>query len=186
MLFSNCARSLEYSSSSTLEGLSYHICGKLEGAFIGSPSSQHQHCTDEAQKAETVLSAVSFFVSRRVDTAECNAEPPHLTRTTLINGPQEGCYMHVKITRAMNPASLTNNITAQTVDYTDGHGQGQRKGARKRTEDEKKRANVTKIEELNVNEKMVINERSNDVTGTPLTDEKATATRRTKTFEKDR
>ena len=70
-----------------------------------------------------------FFVSRRVDTAECNAEPPHLTRTTLINGPQEGCYMHVKITRAMNPASLTNNITAQTVDYTDGQGQGQRKRA---------------------------------------------------------
>lgn len=127
-----------------------------------------------------------FFVSRRVDTAECNAEPPHLTRTTLINGPQEGCYMHVKITRAMNPASLTNNITAQTVDYTDGQGQGQRKRARKRTEDEKQRANVTKTEELNVNEKMVINERSNDVTGTPLTDEKATATRRTKTFEKDR
>ena len=45
---------------------------------------------------------------------------------------------------------------------------------------------MTKIEELNVNEKMVINERSNDVTGTTLTDEKATATRRTKTFEKDR
>ena len=127
-----------------------------------------------------------FFVSRRVDTAECNAEPPHLTRMTLINGPQEGCYMHVKITRAMNPASLTNNITAQTVDFTDGHGQGQRKRARKRTEDEKQRANVTKTEELNVNEKMVINERSNDVTGTPLTDEKGTATRRTKTFEKYR
>ena len=121
-----------------------------------------------------------------MDTAECNAEPPHLTRTTLINRPQEGCYMHVKITRAMDPASLTNNITAQTVDYTDGQGQGQRKRARKRTEDEKQRANVTKTEELNVNEKMVINERSNDVTGTPLTDEKATATRRTKTFEKDR
>ena len=82
-----------------------------------------------------------FFVSRRVDTAECNAEPPHLIRTTLINGPQEGCYMHVKITRN---------------------------------------------EELHVNEKMVINERSDGVTGTPLTDEKATATRRTKTFEKDR
>ena len=93
--------------------------------------------------------------------------------------------MHVKITKAMNPVSLTNNITAQT-DYTDGQGQGQRKRARKRTEDEKQRANVTKTEELHVNEKMVINERSNDVTGTPLTDEKATATRRTKTFEKDR
>ena len=61
LLFSNCARSLEYSSSSTLAGLSYHICGKLEVAFKASPSSQHQHCTDEAQKAETVLSAVSYI-----------------------------------------------------------------------------------------------------------------------------
>ena len=43
---------------STLAGLSYHICGKLEVAFKDSPSSQHQHCTDEAQKAEIVLSAV--------------------------------------------------------------------------------------------------------------------------------
>ena len=40
LLFSNCARSLEYSSSSTLAGLSYHICGKLEVAFKGH-SSQH-------------------------------------------------------------------------------------------------------------------------------------------------
>ena len=61
LLFSNCARSLEYSSSSTLAGLNYHICGKLEVAFKASPSSQHQHCTDEAQKAETVLSAVSYI-----------------------------------------------------------------------------------------------------------------------------
>ena len=60
LLFSNCARSLEYSSLSTLAGLSYHICGKLEVTFKGSPSSQHQHCTDEAQKAETVLSAVRY------------------------------------------------------------------------------------------------------------------------------
>ena len=59
LLFSNCARSLEYSSSSTLAGLSYHICGKLEVAFKGSPS--YQHCTDEAQKAETVLSAVIYI-----------------------------------------------------------------------------------------------------------------------------
>ena len=29
-------------------------------AFNGSPSSQHQDCTDEAQKAETVLSAVLY------------------------------------------------------------------------------------------------------------------------------
>ncbi|KAK2549462.1 hypothetical protein P5673_029993 [Acropora cervicornis] len=49
LLFSNCARSLEYSSLSTLAGLSYHICGKLEVALKASPSSQHQHCTDEAQ-----------------------------------------------------------------------------------------------------------------------------------------
>ena len=63
LLFCNCACSLEYSSLSTLAGLSYHICGKLEVAFKGSPSSQHQHCTDEAQKAETVLSAVRYSSS---------------------------------------------------------------------------------------------------------------------------
>ena len=56
LLFCNCACSLEYSSLSTLVGLSYHICGKLEVDFEASPSSQHQHCTDEAQKAESVLS----------------------------------------------------------------------------------------------------------------------------------
>ena len=50
LLLSNCACSLEYSSLSTLAGLSYHICGKLEVTFKGSPSSQHQHCTDEAQR----------------------------------------------------------------------------------------------------------------------------------------
>ena len=32
---------------------------------------------------------IFFFFSRRVDTAECNAEPPHLTRTTLINGQEQ-------------------------------------------------------------------------------------------------
>ena len=62
MLFSNCARSLEYSSSSTLAGLSYHICGKVEVAFKASHSSQHQHCTDEAQKAETVTISDVLFV----------------------------------------------------------------------------------------------------------------------------
>ena len=61
LLFCNCACSLEYSSLSTLAGLSYHICGKLEVALKASPSSQHEHCTDEAQKAETVLSAVSYI-----------------------------------------------------------------------------------------------------------------------------
>ena len=30
-------------------------------AFKASPSSKHQHCTDEAQKAETVLSAVIYI-----------------------------------------------------------------------------------------------------------------------------
>ena len=61
LLLCNCACSLEYSSLSTLAGLSYHICGKLEVAFQGSPSSQYQHCTDEAQKAEIVLSAVIYI-----------------------------------------------------------------------------------------------------------------------------
>ena len=56
LLFSNCARSLEYSSSSTLAGLSYHICAKLEVAFKASPSSQHQHCTDEAQNSALIAS----------------------------------------------------------------------------------------------------------------------------------
>ena len=63
LLFSNCARSLEYSSSSTLVGLSYHICGKLEVAFKASPSSQHQHCTDEAQMCACLTGLVSCFVS---------------------------------------------------------------------------------------------------------------------------
>ena len=35
-------------------------------AFKGSPSSQHQHCTDEAQKAETV-SASDVFVALIAD-----------------------------------------------------------------------------------------------------------------------
>ena len=29
---------------------------------MASPQSLHQHCTDEAQKAKTVLSAVSYIV----------------------------------------------------------------------------------------------------------------------------
>ena len=49
LLFCNCACSPEYSSLSTLAGLIYHICGKLEVPFKASPSpsssSQHQHCT---------------------------------------------------------------------------------------------------------------------------------------------
>ena len=61
LLFCNYACSLEYSSLSTLAGLSYHICEKLEVAFKASPSSQHQHCTDEAQKAETVAISNVLF-----------------------------------------------------------------------------------------------------------------------------
>ena len=56
LLFCIYACSLEYSSLSTQAGLRYHICGKLELAFKASPSSQH--CTDEAQEAETVLQLV--------------------------------------------------------------------------------------------------------------------------------
>ena len=43
LLLSNCARSLEYSSSSTLAGLSYHICGKLEVALM-RPRRPKQYC----------------------------------------------------------------------------------------------------------------------------------------------
>ena len=57
LLLCHCACSLEYFSLSTLAGLSYHICGKLKVAFKASPSSQHQHCTDEA---ETIMSAVIY------------------------------------------------------------------------------------------------------------------------------
>ena len=39
LLFSNCARSLEYSSSSTLAGLSYHICGKPKEPMVTSKRS---------------------------------------------------------------------------------------------------------------------------------------------------
>ena len=62
LLFCNCACSLEYSSLSTLAGLSYHISGKLEVAFKASPSSQHQHCTDEAQKAVKSLQLTHLLV----------------------------------------------------------------------------------------------------------------------------
>ena len=88
LLFSNCARSLEYSSSSTLAGLSYHIRGKLEVAFKALPSSQHQHCTDEAQKAETVLSAVSYiYIYIYIDKLQGSLEP------TAHLSPQRGSLM---------------------------------------------------------------------------------------------
>ena len=37
------------------------MCEITWGDFIALPPSKHQHCTDEAQKAETVLSAVSYI-----------------------------------------------------------------------------------------------------------------------------
>ena len=50
-----------FSSLSILAWLTrYHKCGTVWGDHIGSPPSQHQHCTDEAQKAETVLSTVRY------------------------------------------------------------------------------------------------------------------------------
>ena len=48
------------------------------------------------------------FVSRRVDRAECNAERHHLILTIVNNIPQDEFYMHMKITRAVNTATLTN------------------------------------------------------------------------------
>ena len=60
-LFCNCACSLEYSNLSTLAGLSYHICGKLEVAFKASPSSQQQHCTSKAQEAYLTRFGVGEF-----------------------------------------------------------------------------------------------------------------------------
>ena len=37
------------------------MCEITWGGYIALPPSKHQHCTDEAQKAETVLSAVSYI-----------------------------------------------------------------------------------------------------------------------------
>ena len=39
------------------------ILWELEVAFKASPSSRHQHCTDEVQKAETVSALVTFSLS---------------------------------------------------------------------------------------------------------------------------
>ena len=59
----HCACSLVFSSLSTLAWLrQYHKCGIIWGDHMGLPPSQHQHCTDESQKAETVLSAVSYII----------------------------------------------------------------------------------------------------------------------------
>ena len=39
----------------------YHMCGTLEVGLKAYLHPSYQHCTDEAQKAETVLSAVSYI-----------------------------------------------------------------------------------------------------------------------------
>ena len=39
----------------------YHMRVTFEVAFQALPPSLHRHCTDEAQKAETVLSAVIYI-----------------------------------------------------------------------------------------------------------------------------
>ena len=39
----------------------YHMCGTFGVAFKLNPHPRHQHCTDEAQKAKTVLSAVIYI-----------------------------------------------------------------------------------------------------------------------------
>ena len=40
----------------------YHKCGIVWGDHMASPPSLHQRCTDVAQKAETVLFAVSYIL----------------------------------------------------------------------------------------------------------------------------
>ena len=54
-----------------------------------------------------------LFQGRCSQQSAINAEPSHLILTTVNNVPQEGCCMHVKITRTVNSASLTNNVMAQ-------------------------------------------------------------------------
>ena len=41
----------------------YHMRGTLEVGLKAYLDPSYQHCTDEAQKAETVLSAVSHWLS---------------------------------------------------------------------------------------------------------------------------
>ena len=62
-------------------------------AFKASPSSQHQHYSDEAQKAETVLSAVSYIyiyihlfqktLSGRTANGSCRTEIPRPKGTVV-------------------------------------------------------------------------------------------------------
>ena len=51
--YQHCTCSLVFSSLSTLAWLrQYHKCEIVWGDHIGSPPSQHQHCTDKFQKAK--------------------------------------------------------------------------------------------------------------------------------------
>ena len=87
LLFCNCACSLEYSSLSTLAGLSYHICGKLEVAFKASPSSQHQHCTDEAQ--DPCLTLLRSVLVNDTDTFSFVFAVMPFARSVLLHFPEE-------------------------------------------------------------------------------------------------
>ena len=42
------------------------MCGTLEVDLKAYLHPRHQHCTDEAQKAETVLSAVSYIYTKEI------------------------------------------------------------------------------------------------------------------------
>ena len=87
LLLCNCACSLEYSSLSTLAGLSYHICGKLEVAFKASPSSQHQHCTDEAQ--DPCLTLLRSVLVNVTDTFSFVFAVMPFARSVLLHFPAE-------------------------------------------------------------------------------------------------
>ena len=85
LLFCNCACSLEYSSLSTLAGLSYHICGKLEVAFKVSNSSQH--CTDEAQ--DPCLTLLRSVLVNVTDTFSIVFAVMPFARSVLLHFPAE-------------------------------------------------------------------------------------------------
>ena len=65
------------------------MCEITWGGYIALPPSSHQHCTDEAQKAETVLSAVSYIyiyiyplLDRTEDPARARTQTPSIHSST--------------------------------------------------------------------------------------------------------
>ena len=57
----------------------------FEVAFQALPPSLHRHCTDEAQKAETVLSAVIYiYVCVYIDAYFCLAERAQVCMTNFL------------------------------------------------------------------------------------------------------